>query len=382
MHKIFIILTGYLSGALSYPSCNNIQEQHDYMANERMMFGVEQHKSYFDSEQLFNTTMWIPSSCIREDNTIHSPAVNTCEFIAENTKLERQPPTHRHAWFDHVVWKITDALWRITGWTKIVDNGEHYWYYQNANTANVTFYLHGINVFNGFENIILLRRLTKTSSVYVSVYSPVLFFDPDYTYANNYSEHVNNIAGFIETRLGVNSDIIGNSYGTIRLTTICKRFPSLCDKFVNVVMTDPTNLNLPYSKILDISLYGLLVIHPELTPMYHKSITVNTMRLERNYQQLFRSLDWFEWSIDTEMLRRFSKNMVLVIGDHDELIEINRDSDALKLCRVIYTDLQHGMVIFIDLMSRVRQQTDVYDTVHPVIELPEFDFGNLPSSRP
>ena len=85
------------------------------------------------------------------------------------------------------------------------------------------------------------------------------------------------------------------------------------------------------------------------------------MRLERNYQQLFRSLDWFEWSIDTEMLRRFSKNMVLVIGDHDELIEINRDSDALKLCRVIYTDLQHGMVIFIDLMSRVREHVDIAD---------------------
>jgi hypothetical protein len=325
------------------------------MERERIMFGVESHMSYLEHETLFNQTMLMPTHCVFENGVIIQPTIGSMNFIDDNTHLERQPPTHRFALLDHVAWKATDALWRLSGWTKIIDNGERYWYYQNANTEDVVFYLHGLNVFNGFENILLLRQLTETSSVYVSVYSPTLLFDSDFAYEHTYSEHINNIAVFIEFKLGVNTDIIGNSYGTIRLTTLCKRFSSLCDKFVNVVMTDPLNINLPYSKVYKAGLYGVYFIHPTLTSEYRKSVTVNTLRTEHFYWHMYHHMNWFEWSIDSEMLRRFSKNMVLVIGDQDNLIEINRDSDALKLCRVIYTDTRHGMVVFTDFMNRVRQ---------------------------
>jgi hypothetical protein len=62
-------------------------------------------------------------------------------------------------------------------------------------------------------------------------------------------------------------------------------------------------------------------------------------------------MDWYEWSIDSPMIRRFADKIVLVIGLRDRFIVLNHDSPVLKLCRVIYTDTRHGMCIFSDFLG-------------------------------
>ena len=354
MHKLFAFLL--LAFANAYPLCNDIYQQHEYLEKERHMFSISTDKSPFDGEYLFDTTRFHPTSCMTENGLVQRLVEGSCKHISDNTALVLQPATHRLPLFDSLVWKMTDALWYLSGWTKIIEDGEHYWFYPNETTDKTVFYLHGVNVVNGFENIVLLRKLARQASVYVSIYSPVLFFDADYNYYHTYSEHIDNVASFIRRYKTYDTDIIGNSYGTIRTTTLCKRYPDLCHELNHIVLTDPLNLNLPFSKMFDACLYGVFFVHPEKTPIYRRSVTINTLRLERYYRHLYNYMDWWEWSIDTELLHEFADTMVLVIGDHDKLISVERNSPAMQLCRVIYTNTRHGMVIFTDFMEQI------YDT--------------------
>ena len=205
--------------------------------------------------------------------------------------------------------------------------------------------------------MVLLRRLARNASVYFSVYSPVFYLDADYVYLNTYSQHIDNLNAFILShtaeRPTAQYDIVGNSYGTIRATTLCKRYPETCERMRNIVLTDPLNLNIPYFRMFHSVLYGVFFPHPIWTPKYRKSTTIETLRLSKYYMGLWNSMDWYEWSIDSPMIRRFAKQMVLVIGTRDKHIVLNRDSDALKLCRVIYTNTRHGMCIFSDFLGDV-----------------------------
>ena len=334
----------------AYPRCNDVYEQHEYFENERRLFDVAHDRSPFDTDYMFTMTQFQPTTCV-ENDTINRISEGSTPFIMENTQLEQQEPLYRFPLFDSLIWKTTDWLWRLSGWTKIIENGEHYWYYPNDSTDRTVFYLHGVNAVNGFENIVLLRKLARHASVYFSVYSPVLYFDADYGYSHTYSDHIDNVAMFISDHKSTMNDIIGNSYGTIRITTMCKRYPDLCDAMDHIVLTDPLNINLPFSKLLDACLYGIFFNHPDKTPIYHESMTINTLRLERHYMHIYSNMDWYEWSLDSVLMKRFAHNMVLVIGDQDDLIDINRESLALKTSRVIYT--HHGMVIFTDFMDQV-----------------------------
>lgn len=338
-----------------YLRCN---ENHEYLESERQMFGVSADVSPFESATLFpNRTLIMPSAC-RNDNGEYVPYDGkTCEFIAKHTHLVLLPPTHRYTGMDKYAMYATDFVWRMLGWRKQIVDGEHYWYLENPNTDNIAFYLHGINGLNGLENMVLLRRLARNASVYFSVYSPVFYLDADYVYLNTYSQHIDNLNAFILShtaeRPTAQYDIVGNSYGTIRATTLCKRYPETCERMRNIVLTDPLNLNIPYFRMFHSVLYGVFFPHPIWTPKYRKSTTIETLRLSKYYMGLWNSMDWYEWSIDSPMIRRFAKQMVLVIGTRDRHIVLNRDSDALKLCRVIYTNTRHGMCIFSDFLGDV-----------------------------
>jgi hypothetical protein len=298
----------------------------------------------------------MPSAC-RDINSEYIPYNGkTCEFISNTTHFELQPPKHRYTGLDGLAYYATDFVWRMMGWQKQIVDGEHYWYLENPNTPNVAFYLHGINGMNGLENMMLLRRLAKNASVYFSVYSPVFYLDANYEYSHTYSEHIDNVNQFILSKMDIATaqyDIVGNSYGTIRTTTLCKRFPETCDRMRNIIMTDPLNLNIAYYRMFHSCLYGVFFSHPVWTPKYRKSVTIETLRLTKYYSGLWNHMDWYEWSIDTPMMQRFAKQMVLVIGTRDKHIVLNRDSDALKLCRVIYTNTRHGMCIFSNFLDKI-----------------------------
>jgi hypothetical protein len=342
----------FLGSVLSYPTCNDIYEQHAYFENERNAFNVPISKSPFDNEYLSDTTRFAKTTCMNGTD-IQELTTGSCTSIIGDANLVAQSPTDRFPLFDSLIWRFTDMMWYLTGWSKIIEDGEHYWYYPNYNSNKTVFYLHGINAVNGFENVFMLRKFTKTATVYFSLYSPILYFDANYFYTHTYSQHIDNVANFIQRYKTDNTDIIGNSYGTIRITTICKRYPNLCYHMDHIILTDPLNINLPFSKMLDACLYGVFLVHPIKTPEYHKSVTINTLRLYRYYNGLYKAIDWYEWTIDSEMMLRYSKNMVLVIGNYDSFIDVDRESPAMKLCRVIYTNTQHGLVIFTDFMEQI-----------------------------
>lgn len=346
---LFFLLVAFVSG---YPRCNDLYEQHEYYENERQFFNVTHGRSPFDLEYLHDTTRFHHTTCVA-DGIIQPITDGSCQFIMKYSSMDEQTKLYRLSMFDSLAWKLTDSLWYLSGWTRLIENGEHYWHYPNETSNRTVFYLHGVNVLNGFENIILLRKLARHASIYVSIYSPILYFDADYTYNHTYSQHIENVVTFVDNHKNINNDIIGNSYGSIRITTICKRYPELCNKMDNIVLTDPLTINLPFSKMFDACLYGIFMIHSNKTRIYHQSMTINTLRLERHYMHVYNYMDWSEWTIDSAMLKRFTHNMVLVIGEQDSLIDINRDSPAMKICRVIYTNTQHGFVIFTDFMDQV-----------------------------
>jgi hypothetical protein len=353
-----LLFLGLCAIVSAYPRCNDMTAQYEYLETERWMFGISSDVSPFDSETLFpNRTLFMPSACQNENGDFIQPAISNCEFIAKNTHMELQSPTNRYTGLDKYATYATDFVWRMLGWQKQIVDGEHYWYLENPNTDNIAFYLHGINGVNGLENMVLLRRLAQNASVYFSVYSPVFYLDTNYEYQHTYSEHVDNLNSFILSQMvsdDAQYDIVGNSYGTIRTTTICKRYPDTCERMTNIILTDPLNLNVPYYQMFHSALYGVFFPHPVWTPKYRKAVTIQTLRLSKYYKGLWNDMDWYEWSIDSPMIRRFANKIVLVIGLRDKHIVINRDSPVLKLCRVIYTNTRHGMCIFSDFVSSIH----------------------------
>lgn len=350
------LFLGMCAIATAYPRCNDMTAQYEYLETERWMFGVSSDVSPFDSATLFpNRTVFMPSVCQNENGDYIQPAISNCEFIEQNTHLELFPPTNRYTGLDKYATYATDFVWRMLGWQKQIADGEHYWYLDNPNTDNIAFYLHGINGANGLENMYLLRQLAQNASVYFSVYSPVFYLDANYEYKHTYSEHIDNLNSFIlsQTASDGRYDIVGNSYGTIRTTTLCKRYPDTCERMTNIILTDPLNINIPYSRIFSSILYGVFYPHPVHTPKYRQSVTIQTLRLSKYYMGVWNDMDWYEWSIDSPMIRRFSDKIVLVIGLRDRHIVLNRDSPVFKLSRVIYTDTRHGMCVFSDFIGQI-----------------------------
>ena len=340
--------------SVMYPRCNDATAQYEYLETERWMFGVSPDVSPFDGETLFpNQTLFMPSACRNDNDEYTPPTVSNCQFIAQNTHLELLPPTNRYTGMDKYAMYATDFVWRMLGWRKQIVDGEHYWFLENPDTDNIVFYLHGINGVNGLENMLLLWRLSRNASVYFSVYSPVFYLGANYEYHHTYSHHIDNLNKFILSKEG-EYDIVGNSYGTIRATTLCKRYPETCDKSRNIIMTDPLNLNVPYFRMFHSALYGVFFPHPVWTPKYRKSTTFQTLLLSKYYKGLWNDMDWYEWSIDSPMIRRFADKIVLVIGLRDRFIVLNHDSPVLKLCRVIYTDTRHGMCIFSNFLGSIH----------------------------
>jgi hypothetical protein len=55
-------------------------------------------------------------------------------------------------------------------------------------------------------------------------------------------------------------------------------------------------------------------------------------------------------------MEHYKKNLVLVIGKYDSMMNINTTSNALlETCRVLYTNTLHGFVIFTNFFKKIKQ---------------------------
>lgn len=349
LNRVWLIgLFFHFSGAQKYFNCNS--SQLSYFKNERRLFGLDDTIEPFEKSHYNSNISYFPTSCIDDNNQItHYP--NTIGFI-KNHMSNLESPIYMNRYISGwAIGTVTDYIWRWMGYVKVSYNNELFWYFANNSTDDVAVFFHGINMMNGLENLYLLNKLGKNNSVYVSIYQPSFITDY-FEYTNTYSQHINNIASFIKKELkGRNISIIGNSYGSIRVTTLCKR--NDCTNMSRIILTDPVTLNFPFSKAFSCLFHGGL-IRSNLTRGYRMIPTVSVLREEKQYRHMENNFDWHEWTIDTLFMNHYKHNLIIVIGRRDSLISINESSYAMtKLCRVIYTNTLHGFVLFSDFLDDI-----------------------------
>jgi hypothetical protein len=121
----------------------------------------------------------------------------------------------------------------------------------------------------------------------------------------------------------------------------------------DIILTDPVLVNFPFSKTADIVTYGVFMNHPSYDI---GNFISSKLRLKKYYDIFHTYVDWYEWSVDSLFIRTFTKQLVLVIGKYDSMIDV-KHSPILEECRVIYTETVHGMVIFENFMESLATPT-------------------------
>ena len=334
-----------LASAYKYLNCNESQQL--YLETERELFGVASHETPFFNKGDFEGIQYLPTSCVSEELCVDT---KTAKFLYNYIDNPIPPGRMIHIPFVTPLLNIaTDIIWKMSGWAKRSYYDEQYWYFHNPSTDNVAVYFHGLNGMNALENMYLLRHLTSQSSVFVSLY-PNTFIQRN-SYNHTYSEHINNVIDFIKNDLSDKTvALVGNSYGSIRITTICKRYD--CSHISKIVLTDTINVNIAFHTF-KVLLYGVF-LENEQTAIYNNSITVQTLKQKKHYNHFLDNLDWYEWAIDSHFMDYYRNNLVLIMGDYDKFVRVNKTSYAMtNLCRVIYTPTRHGMVLFSNVLDGI-----------------------------
>ena len=348
-----VLITACYSTNPFYLPCNNLHKQQQYLEEERKLFAISEKTSPFNvSSVIPSHDPYFPMSCRNEDGIIIKPVLSHVEHIWNQTHLGSHPKLQRFTAFDNIISSAINMLWKFTGWKRIRHYNEDYMYFHNKDTNDTVFYLHGISVLNGLENLYILNDITKRANVYLLLYHPIFYFDLS-PYTHTFCETISNVEAMMQNVISIDESakyqIIGNSFGTIQITTLCKRYPSVCMKMTDIILTDPVLMNFPYSKTSDIVTYGVFFKHPDY---YINNYIVNKLRLQKYYDIFHNQIDWYEWSVDSQFIRLFAKQLVLVIGKYDSMMYV-KHSPILDECRVIYTETIHGMVIFEDFMKYI-----------------------------
>ncbi len=330
-----------------YLNCN--QSQTEYFKHEMSMFSVDSKETPFDYKMYSNVDIfYFPTSCIKENVQIEYPYFT--HMLAEYVPNLEKPLTTSSFIPSTFINSITNSIWRFMGYTLETHSGELYWHYANKKTDNIVVFFHGVNAMNGIENIYLLNQLKTNASIYVSLYQTT--FVTEHSYNHTYSQHINNINSFLNTKNSKKINLIGNSYGSIRITTMCKRYN--CSEINKIILTDPVNLNFPFSSLFKHVIHGVFT-KTNYTEIYRKSTTVNVLRQTKHYNHIHDNLDWYEWSLDTTFMKYYKHNLILVIGKYDALLTVNSYSKSMtELCRVIYTNTLHGLVLFTDFLKYIE----------------------------
>ena len=354
---IFLFMI-YVNANSFYLDCDNITQQQLYFESERIAFGVDDIPLDFTRINIQNVTHYYPMTC-RENSThiryvgIDTPYDNVFQYLLKTSENERFPPikSNRYEFIDRIVSTTTDSIFVYAGFEKVTYNGEQFWHYKHLTSNNTVFYLHGINLMNGIENLYTIYKIMKKSNVIISVFTPSLIMKSEYNHTLN--EHLTNLNTFI---LQINGTIslFGNSYGSLRTVVLCKRYPDTCDKFTSIVLTDPLTINAPFS-MLQKCIVNCVFYDIHMQYCYDNKLILTTIRQQKIIEYIRDNLDWYEVSIDTRFMQRFSKSLTLVIGNYDKIINVNKTSYAMtKLCNVIYINTPHGLVLFTNVIDRIE----------------------------
>jgi len=331
--------------AYQYLECGKSQQS--YLDKERDLFGLGSLETPFFNKGDFGGIYYIPTACAGAKSDVDT---NTSKYLYNLIDNPIPHNTMIHIPFVSSLFNmVTNTVWSFCGWEKRTYYNEQYWFYNNPTTDNIVVFFHGLNGLNGLENMYLLSDLTTNASVYMSLYPNTFLANNNYNHT--YSEHIDNVIQFMQTEMSDKQiAIVGNSYGSIRATTICKRYD--CSHISKIVLTDVITVNLPFHSF-KLLFYGIF-FENELTSNYNSSITIQTLKQEKHYNHMLNSLDWYEWNVDSYFMNYYRNNLVLIMGDYDKFVRVNKTSYALtQLCRVIYTPTRHGMVLLSNVLDSV-----------------------------
>lgn len=331
---IFIL---YLLMLFQLISCQNDQQR--YFENERVLFNVSKDELPFNYSEY--STKPIDYFSTTESMILVLKSKN-------DKLLQMQPKPDKVIFGNDYILKGINHIWKIAGWKYEIHNNEEYWFYNNTKSDNVVVYFHGINGLDGIENMYILNQLKQNASVYFPIFRKSFLLD--HSHGHSITEHVDNVKLFTD---GLSKyALVGNSLGSARITIMCKRHD--CSKCSKIVLTDPVGLNLPYSQMLKHIIYGVYFKHKS-TAVRQKIVTVYALGYKKFYDNIETQFNWYEFSIDTPFLKKYKDTLVLVIGENDSLLSVDKTSYALtKLCRVIYINTRHGMVLFTNVLNQIE----------------------------
>jgi hypothetical protein len=246
--------------------CDDVSAFVEYMDIQREAFGIGPDEHFFSTiDSDGNLVPWyLDSICVDTNRTlVHRLSIADKPFtrLPVNDWFESIEPVRNLFAF------VTDRIWSWTGWEYQMMHDEYFYVKKHPTSKNIIFFLHGINVMNGVENIPFLGSVYTNSTIYVLAYDPQFVFAGGKVIQNSLWSHINNLKNIISTIIETSVDqtsvdqtsvasrpmitIIGTSYGTLRVVSLCKRFPNLCDMMDNIILFDPITINLPFSTLWD-----------------------------------------------------------------------------------------------------------------------------------
>ncbi len=317
-------------------ACN----QTSYFEREKQLFNVDKRESPFFSDAFSSTKI----ECFPNTEGDFMPFI-----VSKNDKLDviDYNATNIVDNENSYITTVSPYIWRLFGWKSYVFYDEEYWVYENTDTDNIVFYFHGLNAFDGAENLFVLHQLTRNATVYFSVYKPIYL--TLHSYNHSFAEHIDNVFRFVDLMRGPVS-VVGHSYGSVRVTDMCARYD--CLRFSKIVLLDPININVPFSMNFKQILFGL-VFKNEFTAGINEIVFIQLMRSERNRLHLIHNYRWKDWSIDSDFLRKYMDNLVLVISVNDHLISVDKESIS-RMSTVIFTTTTHGMIVATRIFNQIQ----------------------------
>ena len=247
---------------------------------------------------------------------------------------------------------IADAVIQVLGWTRDTyvsptqSEPLELLTVDNVHTTETIYYFHGLNPLNGLENLQFLAgvsnhmnvRIVKNNDILCNSHLTNLTMNQHLELAHEYMKHD------IAKRNVSKYHLVGDSYGSIRITAMSRMYPALFDDAATITWLDPLTLNLPYSNTFT-RLWGC-VFH---TCDTYDSVTA-ILNDRDQYLFLRNNLDLYTWSLDSHTLRRYADKCHVMIGSRDPYVRLNMDSPiATTSCKFHVTDDAHGGVLTRDI---------------------------------
>lgn len=364
------------TGTNSYIQYNNKTAQDEYYRNEMFMFGTPSNSTPFDGvlDVYLNQTdqMYPITYKMSTDNPKYNiDALESFRNIVQiNNKTFHKTFVLTHS-LRTITGFITDLFWYANGWSNemyMTPDDEfplNILYTSSGLESAATdaaertvpiraiYYFHGLNPLNAVENSQFIGPLAAHVATRI-------ILNADITCNNQLNgnetliTHIDQAVRYIEFDMKRNNitefHLIGDSYGSIRMAIIARRYPHIFAAAKSIVWSDPLTMNLPYSPTFSTIWECVMNTCNRTDPLI---MILNDID---QYEFLLYNLDLYEWSLDSELLMKYKDKCSIIIGKRDKYVaKIGSSSPiATNSCHFHYTDDVHGGMLINDINDYIE----------------------------